>query len=108
MKVTRINAIVAKQTIMPKRIATAKNVREDIIYQKLFIMKTSNEEHYSETFIADPGAKSHMVNSEGNVMNLKDYKTRVTVGDSRTLTITIPDNWHEYQIRDRKFYHVKL
>ena len=50
--------------------------------------KTSNQNHDSETFIADSGTPSLMVNPEENMTNLKDAKTRVTVGDSRTLTGT--------------------
>ena len=38
------------------------NVAEGVIYDKLFIAKTSNQEHDRETFIADSGATSHMVN----------------------------------------------
>ena len=49
-----------------------KNVTEYVIYNKLFIAKTSNQEHDKENFIADFVATSHMVNSEENMTNLKN------------------------------------
>ena len=48
-------------------------------------MKTTNQNHDIEIFIAYFGATSHMVNSEENMTNLKNAKTRVTVGDCRIL-----------------------
>ena len=53
----------------------------------------------------DSGATSHMIISEENMTNLKESKTRVTVGDSKTITGTKGVNWHGYQRRDRKFHH---
>ena len=40
--------------------------------------------------------------------NLRDTETRVTVGDSGTLTNTKHVNWHGYQKRDVKLHHVTL
>ena len=59
-------------------------------------------------FVADSDATSHMVNFEENMANLKDAKTRVTVGDIITLTGTDRDGWHGWQRRDVKLYHVRL
>ena len=42
-------------------------------------VKKSNQEHDSEIFIADSGDCSHIVNSEEDMKNLKDTKTKVTV-----------------------------
>ena len=44
-----------------KKTKTANSVTEDIIYDKLFVVKTSNQEHGRKTFIADCGATSYMV-----------------------------------------------
>ena len=49
-----------------------------------------------------------MVNSEENMTNLEEDKTRVTVGDSRTLTKTNRGYWNEYQRRDRKLHRAIL
>ena len=59
-----------------------------MVYDEIFIAKISKQEHDSETFILDSGATSHMVNTEENITNLTIAETRVTVGDSRTLTET--------------------
>ena len=40
----------------------------------MFITKTLNQNHGSEKFISDSGATLHMVNSEGNLTNLKGAK----------------------------------
>ena len=40
--------------------------------------------------------------------NLKDTKTKVTVGDRKTLTGTKKGDWHGWQKRDRKLHYVKL
>ena len=71
-----------------RRKYSAKNVTEDVVYDELFISKTSDMEHDRKMFIADSGVMSHMVNSEENITNLKDSETRVTVGDSRTIART--------------------
>ena len=63
-----------------------KNVTENVICNKLFITKISNQEHDSKTFIADSGATPHMVNSEENMTNLNNAETQVAVRDRRTLT----------------------
>ena len=60
----------------------AIKVTEDVIYSLLFISKTSNRSYNSETFIAASSATFHMVKLEYNMTNLKDTKTRVTLGDS--------------------------
>ena len=49
-----------------------------------------------------------MVNSEENMMNLKDAETRVIVGHSRTLTEKKCGGWPGYHISDRKLHHVTL
>ena len=36
-----------------------------------YLLKTQNQDHDRETFIADFGATSHMVNTEENVANPK-------------------------------------
>ena len=64
------------------------NVTEDVICDKIFIMKILNKEHDRKKCIVDSSATSHMINSEENMTNLKNTETRVTVGDSRTLTGT--------------------
>ena len=40
--------------------------------------------------------------------NLKNSETRVTIGESRTLTMKKYDGYHGYQRRDGKIYHVAL
>ena len=52
----------------------------------MFIAKTSNQEYDSEHLIEDSVATSHMVNSEENMMNLKNDETRITIGDIINLT----------------------
>ena len=49
-----------------------------------------------------------MVNSEENMMNLKDSEIRVNIGGSRTLTRTNRGNWHGCQKCDRKLHCVTL
>ena len=56
----------------------------------------------------DSGAKSNMLNLEENITNVKDTKTRVTVGDSRTLTGQKCVKWHDHQRSDIKFHCVSL
>ena len=93
-KIIKINTMIEKWTITKKNISTIKkgpkksstNYTEEVIYDKLFIWKTSNQNYDSETFIADSGATSHMLNPEENTKNRKDKETQVTLGDSRTLT----------------------
>ena len=51
---------------------------------------------------------SHTVSSEENMTKVKDNKTIVTVGDSRTLTGTKYGDWYGYQICDRKIHRVTL
>ena len=60
---------------------SANNITEDIVYNELFVAKTSNKEHDRKIFIVDCGSTSHIVNSENNMTNLKDIKTKVTVSD---------------------------
>ena len=67
-------------------------VIEYVIYDKLFITKTSNQEHDKEIFIMDSGATSHLINSEENMTNHKDSEILSTKGDSRTLTKTKNSN----------------
>ena len=43
-----------------------------------------------------------MVESEGNMMKLKDEEKRVTIKYSRTLTSEKCGDWHGYQRHDRK------
>ena len=59
-------------------------------------------------YIVDSGATSHMVKSEENMTNLKDAKTRVTVGYIRTLTGTKCDNCNIWKKRDGKIHRVTL
>ena len=40
--------------------------------------------------------------------NLKDVETRVSIGDSITITGTKRGNWHGYQIRDGKLHGTTL
>ena len=49
-----------------------------------------------------------MVNSEENMTNLKDTKTRVTVGDSRKFTRKKRGDWHGWKKRDLKPHRVTL
>ena len=49
-----------------------------------------------------------MAKSEENMTNLKDAKTRVTVGDSRTLTGGKGGNLHGYQRHAGKIHCVML
>ena len=78
------------------------------MYDRNFIMKMSNQNHESKTFIVDSGATSHMVNSEENMTNLRDAETRVTIGDTRTLTGKKRGNWYIYQRRGIKLHCVTL
>ena len=50
----------------------------------------------------------HMVNSEENMMNLKDVEPKFTVGYIRTLTRNKCGNWHSYRRRDEKLHHTML
>ena len=86
----------------------AKNLTEYVINVEPFIFLTSNQNHDSEKFIADSGAKSQMVNLEENMTKLKDSKTRVTVRYSRNITGGERGNWRGCQIRDIKIHHVLL
>ena len=52
------------------------------------MVKKSNQEHDSKVIIADSGTTSYMVNLEENTTNLKNSKTRFTVGDRKTTTVT--------------------
>ena len=54
------------------------------------------ENHGRNTFIIYSDAMSHMVNSEENMMNLKNAKTRVIIEDSKTLTMEKIGDWHVY------------
>ena len=45
-------------------------------------------------FIADYGATSYMVNSEENMINLKDTEIKVTAGYRKTITGTKRGDWH--------------
>ena len=54
---------------------STNNVTEEVIYNKIFIAKISNQSHDKETFIVDSNSTSHMVNSEENMTNFKDAKT---------------------------------
>ena len=56
----------------------------------------------------DSGAKSHMVNLEENMTNLKYSEIWVTIGDSRTLIRTKCGDWNSYQSHDGKLHHVTL
>ena len=116
MNIKRINAIFDKWKTTKKIITTRrkrrennlKNVTELIIYNKTVIAETSKQEHIIETFIADSGAMSHMVNLEENMTNFRDAETQVTVGDSRNITSTKRGNYNDYQRRDGKIHRVTL
>ena len=71
-----------------------------MLYDELYIAKTSNQEHDSEIFIADSGATSHMVNLENNMTNLKDTETKVTIGDCKNLTGKKLGGCHSWQKRN--------
>ena len=71
-------------------------------------MTKSNQEQDINIHVAYYSATSHMLNLEENMMNLKDFKTQVTIGDSRTLTGTTFGNWHGWQRRDRKIHRVTI
>ena len=81
---------------------------EDVIYNKMFIPKPSNQNHARKILIADYGATQYMVNLEENMTNLKDAKTRVTIGYRRKLTGKKHGDWHGYQRYDGKLYRVIL
>ena len=49
-----------------------------------------------------------MVTSEGNMTNIKDTKTKVTVGDRKTLTGTKRVDWHFCHKRNGKLHDVTL
>ena len=49
-----------------------------------------------------------MVNSEDNMTNLKDTKTKVAVGDRKNITGTKRGDSHGWQKRNRKLHHVML
>ena len=70
--------------------------------------KTAIQYHDSETFIADYGAMSHMVNSEENMTYLKDAETWVTSGDNININGIKRVDWHGYQRCDRKLPCVAL
>ena len=83
---------------------STNNIIEDLVYDELFIAKTSNQKHVGETFIEYSSATSHMVNSEENMTNLKNSKTRVTIRDSRTLIRKKRGDWHSWQKYDRRLH----
>ena len=80
-----------------------KNIIEYVPYYKLFITKTSNQEHDREIFIADYVDTSHMLNSEYHMTNLKDTETKVTVGDHRNLTEKKRGDWHGWHKNTGKY-----
>ena len=86
----------------------ANNVTKDVIYNKLCMAKTSNQEHYSKKFIADFCATPHRVKLEENMIFLKVTETKVTIGDSRTLTGTKCADWNGHQRCDGILYCVTL
>ena len=47
-----------------------------------------------------------MVNSEDDMMNLKDTKTKVTVGDCKNLTVTKRGDWHDWKKYNTKLHAV--
>ena len=47
-----------------------------------------------------------MATTEENMTNLKEAKTRLTLGDIRTLTRAKRGNCHGYQRRDGKLHHM--
>ena len=49
-----------------------------------------------------------MVNSEDNMTNLKNTKTRVAVGDRKNITGTKRGDSHGWQKRNRKLHQVML
>ena len=49
-----------------------------------------------------------MLNSKENMTNIKNSETRVTTGDSRTITGVKHGDWSGYQRRDRKLHHMTL
>ena len=70
-KITRRNAIIAeinnheRKYCYKKKYAVKEsenNITEDIIYNKFFIAKTSNQKYNSKTFITNSSATSHMLN----------------------------------------------
>ena len=65
---------------------STSNNTEYVIYDGLFTIKTSNLDHDRKIFIVDYVSRSHMVNSEENMTNLKNSETRFIIGDIRTLT----------------------
>ena len=73
---------------------SSKNVTGYVIYNKLAIRKTSNQEHYSKKSITDSGATSHMLNLEEKMTNLKGFKIRVTTGESKKSTRGEYSGWH--------------
>ena len=100
-KIIIINAIIEKNTNQEEsdyynnkqsKTYSANNFAEDVIYNKVFIAKTSDKYNDSKTCISDSGVISHMVNSEENLMKLKYAKTLVTVGDRRNITLTTCGN----------------
>ena len=69
-------------------------------------MKGSSNKYYSENIIGDSRATSHMVPTDENTENQKYAETRVTIGDSETLTGIKCVNWQGYQKRDGEIHHV--
>ena len=59
--------------------------------------KMPNQNHDNETFIVNSGAMSRMVNSDENIINLKDAKIGVTIGYSRNINGTKRGIWHGFQ-----------
>ena len=51
---------------------------------------------------------SHMVTIEGNMTNLCNKGTQVTIGDSGTLTGTKRGDWHGYQKHDKRIHPLTL
>ena len=87
---------------------SANIITEDVFYDEIFIAKTSNQEYDSKIFIVDSGSISHMVNSEDNMTNLKETKTKFTVGYRKTITGTKHGDWHGWQKHNGKLHHVIL
>ena len=116
-KKIKINAIILKKTTTKKekcykkknsKKKSAKNVIEELIYDRLFIAKLPNQKYDSKTFIVDSGTTSHIVVLEENMTNICNAKILFPIGDIGTLAGTKHGNRHGYQERYVKLHCVEL
>ena len=101
---------ILKKTVVTRRKSLQGSCKHHIIItiRRIFIEKEPSNKYNSNTFIVDDGDLLHMVTTVGNMANLKNSKTRVTVEYSVKFTGIKHDNRKGYQKHDDKLHRVVL